>query len=217
MKAETITPELRLRDPRFIEYQEVIERGRTALADGDRSFVEADIDPEALCSLLFTSGTTAMSKASCCHIAIITHNVHAVTSTINVEKRPEALSVLPLHHTFENTVGMLHDAGLRLLYLLYGRDFAISRIISRKWEINILLAVPLLFENIYHQIQKTLQRSGKLRLVNAMRKISNVLRFFGIDIRRKLFHQIIDALGGGLKLGVSGAAAIDKEKRPFLQ
>ncbi|MDD2579345.1 MAG: AMP-dependent synthetase [Clostridia bacterium] len=210
MKAETITPELRLRDPRFIEYQEVIERGRTALADGDRSFVEADIDPEALCSLLFTSGTTAMSKGVMLSHRNITHNVHAVTSTINVEKGQRALSVLPLHHTFENTVGMY-------MMQAYGCSICFTdglRYISdnfKEWEINILLAVPLLFENIYHQIQKTLQRSGKLRLVNAMRKISNVLRFFGIDIRRKLFHQIIDALGGGLKLGVSGAAAIDKE------
>jgi long-chain acyl-CoA synthetase len=81
----------------------------------------------------------------------------------------------------------------------------------KEWKINIILAVPLLFENIYHQVQKTLQKSGKKELVDKLRGVTRFLRKIGIDLRAKLFHQILDALGGGLNLCVCGAAAIDKE------
>jgi long-chain acyl-CoA synthetase len=210
MRPGPITAELRQEDPRFIEFEQVRQSGHNALASGDRSFVDAPIDPEAMCSLLFTSGTTAMSKGvMLCH-RNITHNVYVVVSTIHIEQGQNALSVLPLHHTFENTVGMY-------MMQAYGCCICFTdglRYISqnlKEWKINIILAVPLLFENIYHQIQKTLVSTGKLDLVNKMRKISNGLRKVGIDLRGKLFHRIIEAVGGGLNLCVSGAAAIDKE------
>jgi long-chain acyl-CoA synthetase len=210
MRRGPITAELRQADPRFIEFEEVRQSGHDARAGGDRSFVDAPIDPETMCSLLFTSGTTAMSKGvMLCH-RNITHNVHSVVSTIHIDQGQNALSVLPLHHTFENTVGMY-------MMQAYGCCICFTdglRYISqnlKEWKINIILAVPLLFENIYHQIQKTLVSTGKLALVTKMRKISNGLRKVGIDLRGKLFHRIIEAVGGGLNLCVSGAAAIDKE------
>ena len=210
MKPDVIDDELRNKDPRFIEFTDVIDKGKKARVDGDRQFVDAEIDPDKMCSLLFTSGTTAMSKGvMLCH-RNITHNIHAVTSTIAVEKGQNALSVLPLHHTFENTVGMY-------MMQAYGCCICFTdglRYLSdnfKEWKINILLAVPLLFENIYNQIQKTLVKTGKLKLVNALRKVSNGLLAVGIDVRRKLFHQIIDAIGGGMNLCVCGAAAIDKD------
>lgn len=210
MKPGIVSESLRKADPRFMEFKDILDKGRQALEAGDRSFVEATIDPQAMCSLLFTSGTTAMSKGvMLCH-RNITHNIYAVASTIKIEPGQRALSVLPLHHTFENTVGM---------YMLqaYGCCICFAdglRYLSQNfkdWQINILIAVPLLFENIYHQIQKTLQKSGKKGLVSFMRKLTSILRKIGIDLRRKLFHQIIDALGGGMNLCVCGAAAIDKD------
>ena len=214
MKPDIITPELQQSDPRFIEFSTVLSDGHDKLQAGDRSFVDAPIDAEAMCSLLFTSGTTAMSKGvMLCH-RNITHNVAAVVGTIHIEPNQKALSVLPLHHTFENTVGMYmmqaygccicFTDGLRYL----GQNL-------KDWKINIILAVPLLFENIYNQIQKTLTKSGKLKLVTTMIKVSNFLRKFGIDLRKKLFHQILDAVGGGLTLCVSGAAAIDERVSRF--
>jgi long-chain acyl-CoA synthetase len=210
MKPDVVTPELRASDPRFLEFQEVLKLGQDCLADGDRSFLDAPIDPDAMCSLLFTSGTTAMSKGvMLCH-RNITHNIYVVVSTILIEQEQNALSVLPLHHTFENTVGMY-------MMQAYGCCICFTdglRYISqnlKEWKINIILAVPLLFENIYHQIQKTLQKAGKQKLVNTMRKITRVLCKVGIDLRGKLFHQILEAVGGGLNLCVCGAAAIDKE------
>jgi long-chain acyl-CoA synthetase len=210
MKPGVITPGIQAADPRFREFSEICQIGHAALAAGDRSFVDAQIDPEAMCSLLFTSGTTAMSKGvMLCH-RNITHNIHAVVSTINIPSGQRALSVLPLHHTFENTVGMyMMQAYGCCICFTDGLRYLSQNL--KEWQINIILAVPLLFENIYHQIQKTLEKTGKLGLVNKMRKISNTMRSIGIDVRGKLFHQIIAAVGGGLNLCVCGAAAIDGE------
>ena len=197
MKPGILTPELIAADPRFIEFSDVLEAGHDRLAAGDRSFVDAPIDPEAMCSLLFTSGTTAMSKGvMLCH-RNITHNIWAVVNTIHIEKDQRALSVLPLHHTFENTVGMyMMQAYGCCICFTDGLRYLAQNL--KEWKINIILAVPLLFENIYHQIQKTLEKTGKVKLVYTMIKISNFLRKFGIDLRGKLFHQIINAVGGGL-------------------
>jgi len=214
MKPGMITPEFRQSDPRFVEFSEILTMGREKLAGGDTSFVDAPIDPDAMCSLLFTSGTTAMSKGvMLCH-RNVTHNVFVVTSTIYIAPEQRVLSVLPLHHTFENTVGMyMMQAYGCCICFTDGLRYLSQNL--KEWKINIILAVPLLFENIYHQMQKTLEKSGKLRLVNTMRHVSNVLRKVGIDIRGKLFHQIIEAVGGGLNLCVCGAAAIDLEIARF--
>lgn len=214
MRPDTITAQEKQADPRFIEYDDVLSKGARLLREGNRSYVDAVIDPAVMCSLLFTSGTTAMSKGVMLSHRNITANTHSAMSTINLPAGWNALSVLPLHHTFENTVGMY-------MLLAYGTCICFTdglRYLSqnlKEWKINVLLAVPLLFENIYSQIQRTLEKSGKLGLVNKMRKISNVLRKAGIDIRRKLFAQIIDAVGGGMNLCVSGAAAIDEEITRF--
>jgi len=214
MKPGMITPEFRQSDPRFVEFSEILTMGREKLAGGDTSFVDAPIDPDAMCSLLFTSGTTAMSKGvMLCH-RNVTHNVFVVTSTIYIAPEQRVLSVLPLHHTFENTVGMyMMQAYGCCICFTDGLRYLSQNL--KEWKINIILAVPLLFENIYHQMQKTLEKSGKLRLVNTMRHVSNVFRKVGIDIRGKLFHQIIEAVGGGLNLCVCGAAAIDLEIARF--
>ena len=214
MKADVIEQELAQADSRFTDMDQVRATGRAALAAGDRSFVDAVIDPEKMSSLLFTSGTTAMSKGvMLCH-RNITHNVFAVMSTIKLEAGQRALSVLPLHHTFENTVGMYMMLGFGInICFTDGLRYLVDNM--KVWKINIILAVSLLFENIYHAVQKKLAKSGKLALVNKLRVVARFLRKAGIDIRTKLFHQIHEGVGGGLSLCVSGAAAIDKEITAF--
>ncbi len=214
MKPGIITPAQKKADKRFMEFADVLQDGRERLTAGDRRFVDAVIDPKVMCSLLFTSGTTAMSKGvMLCH-SNITHNVYAVVNTLNIQQGQRALSVLPLHHTFENTVGMymMHAYGVCVCFTDGLRYLAQN---LKDWKINIILAVPLLFENIYHQIQKTLDKTGKTKLVNTMIKISNFLRIFGIDLRAKLFGKILAAVGGGLNLCVCGAAAIDAKISKF--
>lgn len=209
MKPGIISRELIASDPRFVSWDQIMERGRRLLQNGDRRFLDAEIDPEAMCSLLFTSGTTDISKGVMLSHRNITNNVHSAACTLDIKTGQRALSVLPLHHTFENTVGMymILSYGCCICFVDSLRHLSQN---LKDWEINIMVAVPLLYENIYRQIIKTLQKTGKVKLVQFLRVISNGLRRIGIDVRRKLFKQILDGIGSGLNLCVSGAAPIDK-------
>ena len=208
MDGAAVADRLPADDSRFRSYQDVLEAGRSGIAAGDRAFLDATIDPDAMCALLFTSGTTAMSKGVMQSQRNVCSNVYSVSGVILIDAGDRALSVLPLHHTFENTVGMY-------MMLYYGvcicftdglRYFAKN---LQEWKIGILLAVPLLYENIYHKLMDGIKKSGKERLVGILRKVTRVLRHLGIDIRRKIFHSVLEGLGGNVHLCVSGAAPID--------
>ena len=200
--------EERTKDPRFIDMADMIAKGQSALEAGDCSFINADIDTEALSALLFTSGTTSMSKGVMLNQRNICSDIYGVSGVIQIAPGSRTLSVLPLHHTFENSVGMY-------MMQYYGATICFTdglRYISKnlaEWKINTILAVPLLFENIYNKVQEVLESSGKKALVNTMVKVSNVTLKLGIDLRRTLFKQILAGFGGELNLAVSGAAAID--------
>lgn len=195
-------------DPRFIDMVTLMEEGKAALQAGDRSFLDARIDTEAMSSLLFTSGTTSMSKGVMLNQRNICSNIYSVSGVIKILPGSRSLSVLPLHHTFENSVGMS-------MMQYYGATICFTdglRYISKnlaEWQINTILAVPLLFENIYNKVNEVLESSGKKKLVDTMIKVSRVSLKFGLDVRRKLFKQILHGFGGKLDLAVSGAAAID--------
>ena len=201
-------------DPRFIDMSTIIERGRGRIADGDRSFIDAAIDPEQMCSLLFTSGTTAASKGVMLSHKNICNNVYGSVRILDISEGARYLSVLPLHHTFENTVGVyiMSYYGVCTCFTDGLRHLSDN---LKEWKINVMLGVPLLYINIYRQIQKTLEKSGKTNLVKILLKVTGMLKAIGIDVRRKVFHQIHEALGGGIELCVSGAAALDQEVTRF--
>ncbi len=208
MDGAAVADRLPAGDARFGSLQDVLAAGAAALAKGDRSFVDAPIDVDAMCALLFTSGTTAMSKGVMHSQRNVCANIYSVSGVIRILPGERGLSVLPLHHTFENTVGMY-------MFLYYGACICFTdglRYFSnnlKEWKINLLLAVPLLYENIYHKLEDGIRKSGKEKLVGILRKVTRFLRIFGIDLRRKVFHSVLEGLGGAMRLCVSGAAPID--------
>ncbi|MHB1483396.1 MAG: AMP-dependent synthetase/ligase [Saccharofermentanales bacterium] len=195
-------------DPRFIDMADLMIKGQAAVDAGDRSFIDAPIDTEALSALLFTSGTTSMAKGVMLCQRNICANIYGVSGVIKIPAGSRTLSVLPLHHTFENSVGMY-------MMQYYGATICFTdgiRYISKnlsEWKINNILAVPLLFENIYNKVNDVLESTGKKALVNTMVKVSRASMKLGIDLRRKIFKQILAGFGGELNLAVSGAAAIN--------
>lgn len=197
-------------DPRFVGMDQLLASGRARIAEGDRAFIDAHIDPESMCSLLFTSGTTANSKGVMLNHRNICANVYSAVRVLEIAQGDRYLSILPLHHTFENTVGVY-------IMTYYGATICFTdglRYLTdnlKEWQINVMLGVPLLYENIYRQIQKNLEKSGKSNLVRVMLTVTGWLRKLGIDIRRRVFAQIHEALGGHIELCVSGAAALDGE------
>jgi long-chain acyl-CoA synthetase len=197
-------------DARFLELPGLLEKGRRLLDSGDDSFTGAYIDRDKMSALLFTSGTTSMSKGVMLSHSNVASNVSSVTATIKAGPGDVHLSLLPLHHTFENTVGLLFmvHSGVCIAY-----SDGIKHVVKnlKEYKVTLLVAVPALFEVMYRRLQSGIEKSGKAKLVATLVKVSEALRFVGIDLRKKLFKSIFEQFGPDLRLAVSGAAALDPE------
>ena len=120
-----------------------------------------------------------------------------------------SLSFLPLHHTFGSLgVWYIYVSGATTVFCDGLKHIQEN---LKEYGVTVLVTVPLLIENMYKKIMKTLEKEGKIETVNKGRKIANGLEKLHINVRRKLFKDIIDALGGKLRIFVVGAAALDKE------
>ncbi len=198
------------REGLVLSQSELIREGKMLVQNGDKRFVNAEINTEVMQIMLFTSGTTSTSKAvSLCHRNICS-NLMDIASVIEITDEDTFLSFLPLHHTFESTVGFLYPIykGASIAYCEGIRHIQEN---LKEYQVTAMISVPILFENMYKKVIKGIEKQGKLEAVKKGIKISNLLLKFHIDIRKKIFKDLHEKFGGKLRLFVSGAAAIDKE------
>jgi len=194
-------------EAKFTNIISLLNHGYSLLAQNTRLFVDAAIDPEAPNILLYTSGTTSQSKAvMLCHRNLCT-DLRGFNSFITLGPGDVLLSILPLHHTFENTCGLLTPllSGACIAYC-DGLRYITKNL--KEYEVSYMIGVPLLYENIYDKIIETVKKTKKYIPFRIALVLSKVLRFFGIDMRRKLFAAILEPLGGKLRTFISGAAAL---------
>ncbi len=194
----------------FYLMKDFLADGLKLVESGQEVFSDLPIDPEAIMALLFTSGTTAASKAVMLSHKNISSDIMALAGVVYLEPGTKLLSVLPLHHTFENTCGLL----TALYYGLAIHESDGLRYIQKnmkEYAIDMIIAVPLLFESFYTKILQTVKKQGKEKKLRTGIKLSNFLRKFGIDKRRKLFAEILDSFGGSFSKGICGAAPINPE------
>jgi len=202
--------ELLTKDPRWCLFDSLLSTGRKLLADGNLDYFNRPIDPEQIASLLFTSGTTSMSKGVLLRNRNITQDIVALAGVVKFPVGTRMLSILPLHHTFENTCGLMYG-----LYM--GGCICICdglRYIQKNMEeyrINMLIGVPALFESFYRKVKDNIQKQGKDELIHKMIRITRALRKVKIDLRYKIFGKIHKAFGGKFRIGICGAAPIDPE------
>lgn len=189
-------------------FWDILAAGQKLREAGDRAYDELPIDPDAMSILLFTSGTSAKSKAVMLSHSNICANLMGMCSMVYIDKHDTFLSVLPLHHTYECTCGYLCQ-------LYRGSAVAVSdglrHIVKNMNEsgTTIILVVPLMVEAFHRGIYRKVKADPKtVRKLEMGKKISNFLLKFRIDIRKKLFKQIHDSFGGKLKLIIAGGAAI---------
>lgn len=189
---------------------ELIKKGKELIKQGNKEFLDAKINDEEMGIMLFTSGTTAMSKAVALSHKNVCSNIFDIASTIKVDENDIFLSFLPLHHTFECTTGFLYpiSAGSAIAFCDGIRHIAEN---MKEYQITTMVSVPILFEGMYKKLIKGIEKKGKLETVKKGIKISQFLLKFGIDIRRKLFKEVHENLGGKLSLLVAGGAALDPE------
>lgn len=194
----------------FLSFSRLLENGRRLLENGDCSFIDAEINPEELGILLFTSGTTDLAKGVMLSHRNICWDMMAVSTMIYISPDDKILSILPLHHTYECTCGFLLMiySGCRISFT-EGLKYIAKNL--RETGPTVLLAVPLILEGMYKKIW---EQAGKKRGMTTKLKIALFIcgvlyDAFKVDIRRKLFHQVHENIGGNIRLVISGAAAID--------
>ncbi len=165
------------------------------------------IDGKALAVILFTSGTSGLAKAVQLSQFNMTHNIWSVLSAEDLRHGDVNMAFLPYHHTFGSTgQTMMTAAGMKSVYC-DGLKYIQKNIVE--YKVSVFICVPLLIEAIYKRIMAEVEKQGKMKKLQMGLKLSGLLRKFGIDRRRKLFSEIHDKLGGGLRYIVSGASPLD--------
>lgn len=191
-------------------FGEYIDGGRQLYNKGEKLLSDVTVDPEATTAILFTSGTTGVSKGVCLSQKNICAVVMGAAGCIRVNPDDQLLSVLPIHHTYECTVGFLYiiysgaciafNQGLRYIT----RDF-------KEVQPTCFVVVPLLIEKVHAKIMKKMsERKGGKLIFKAGKFIAKAGKKLGVkDLGRKVFAEVIETFGGRLRLIVTGAAAID--------
>lgn len=205
-----ISMDLEKRENGVYSQKELVKAGKELIEKGNRKFLDAKINNEAMGFMLFTSGTTAMSKAVMLSHKNIASNLMDIAKVLNLDERDTLLSFLPLHHTFECTVGFLYpiSRGASIAYCEGIRHIANN---IKEYQITAMISVPALYESIYKRLMKNIEKKGKLPEVEKMIKLTKMFSKVGIDIKRVVFKDIIDGLGGKIRLLVNGAAALSPE------
>ena len=205
-----ISMDLDERTDGVLSQKEFIKKGEELIKNGDRSFLDATIDADIMQIMLFTSGTTAMSKAVMLSHKNICSNLMDIASVLKLDTNDTLLSLLPLHHTFECTAGFLYPiyVGSSIAYC-DGIRYIQKNI--KEYQITAMISVPALYDSMYKRLIKTIEKKGKLQEVEKIMKLTSMLSRVGLDFRKKMFKEIHDEFGGKLRLMINGAAPLDYE------
>ena len=198
---------------KFISFKEFMEKGKSLYSSGDLSFVNSKPnDTRILKMLVYTSGTTGMAKGvmlseqnlmSCVYFGLQVCTVYT-----------KCLSVLPYHHTYEAVAGLLVSLHKRTTICI---NDSLKNVLKnlQLYKPDYIYLVPAFAEVFYKKIWATAKESKKDTILKIMIKISSFLRFFGLDLRKKLFSSIHKSFGGNLKEIVCGGAPIRPEIGKF--
>jgi len=171
------------------------------------------VETDALAAILYTSGTSGFSKAVMLSHANLCANAYSASGVMHIAPGWVFLSVLPISHTYEFTVGFLLPLvkGCRVVYAGKTPTPAVLQKICEKEQPHVMLVVPLIIEKIY-----------KKRVAPAVEK-SMLLSFFcRFSVSRKMIYRKIGAkltafFGNRLQVMGIGGAALNPEGETFLR
>ncbi len=184
---------------------ELIECGKGM---DSKRYLDIKIDPEEFRILLFTSGTTQEAKGVMLTNRNIMSNLHAAIKIVHLYDGDRFFSVLPLHHSYESSIGMMIPIynGLSIAYAGGLKSIAND---LKETKPTVMLVVPALIENLVKKINREIDKKGKTKLVDYVIKATNMLGSLGWKMKKELLKDVHAALGGRVRLIVSAAAPID--------
>ncbi len=179
--------------------------GKDSYINGFYDFDNIKIDPDELRILLFTSGTTGNAKGVCLSQRNICSNILSTYGIVKVKRSDLFFSVLPLHHTYECTLGFLlpiysgasiaHCEGLRYI----AKNMA-------EFHPSVILCVPLLLEKLHKNIVRNMNKSlpEKYRKEN---QDENPFDNLPLIMKKIVKTKVKNTLGGRLRVFIVGAAS----------
>lgn len=191
----------------FIYFYDWLEAGKKQLEAGNKEFVNCKIDEYKMSILLFTSGTTSEAKAVMLNQFGLATNIYDMQLVETFYTTDVNIAFLPYHHIFGSTCMLMMLASGVKTSFPDGLRYIKQNLIE--YKVSVFVGVPILIDKIYSTIIKELEKQGKAKLVNFAIKFSDFLLKFNIDLRKKLFKGIINALGGNMRFVISGGAPLD--------
>lgn len=186
--------------------KELIRKGKELIEQGNREFLDAKIDSEKMSIMLFTSGTTSKSKVVSLSHKNICSNLMDIASVLDVTQDDTLLSILPIHHVFECTVGFLFSLykGAQTVFC-DGLRHIVENLVE--YKVSVMACVPSIYERIFMMIRKKYEKEGKVQeILEKEEKFRNA----SMEEKKEAFKEIHNMLGGKIKLLISGAAALEK-------
>lgn len=196
-----------MKDDKFLAFDVELNSGKKLLKDGNVKFDEIEVNPDEMKILLFTSGTTGNAKGVCLSHRNICSNILSTYGIVKVKRSDLFFSVLPLHHTYECTLGFLLPlySGASICYCDGLRYISKNML---EYHPSVILCVPLLLENIYKKIIKNMKTSLPEKYTKDVENPIDKLPFF---IKKIVKNKVKNTLGGRLRVFIVGAAAVNPE------
>ena len=186
-----------------------------ASADRDTEPPSLHIDGDDLASIIFTSGTTGKPKGVMLSHANFCALLSSVSAVFDLGPHDRVLSVLPLHHTFEFSCGLLlpFSHGAEVIYLteLSAENLVAGLTVGR---VTAMIGVPALWQLLERRIQTQVETKGPVTQAafKALSKINGRLgKTANINLGKIFFQTLHQELGGHVRTLVSGGAALPKE------
>ena len=189
-------------------FDKTLNEGKAAYLDGYKKFDDITIDPDELRILLFTSGTTGNAKGVCLSQRNICSNILSIYGIVKVRRSDLFFSILPLHHTYECTIGFLLPiySGASIAHCEGLRYIAKN---MQEFHPSVILCVPLLLENVHKNIVKNMNKT----LPDKYKKENNENPYYDLPfiIKKIVRNKVKNTLGGRLRVFIVGAAAANPE------
>lgn len=189
-----------------LSLEEIIAIGKKEIAKGNLDYIDQTIDNDKVFELLFTSGTTSDPKIPMLSQTNVISNVNSATRRIKISNKDVLLSVLPLHHTFENTCGLIAPLSRGATI---GYNDSLKNVIKNMQQIkpSIMLVVPRFLELFISKMEKTIEKNGQTKKFSKAVKIAKI---FPNSIKRIVFfRRVHKAFGGRMRMFLVGASAMN--------
>ena len=198
----------------IMSFEHLIEEGQKQLATGDRQFLDAEIDAEKMAVILYTSGTTGVAKGVMLSHANICDNLMGAPTFLHVTEDDIFFSVLPIHHTYECTCGLLIPLymGSAIAYCQGLRHIEKN---MKEIKPTIFLGVPLLLEGLYKKIWKEIKKQGKEQALKKVLLLNRLSKKINVNLAKPFVKDIHKVFGGRMKILISGGAAINPKVLEF--